>query len=259
MKEVAVLFLYEVLALILCFYAFGIILWLLEKLIVKNLGRKASLLYKITGIIGTTIHETSHAILCIVFGHRIEKIKFFDLNPQDGTYGFVEHSYKKKNLYHRIGNFFIGIAPLIFGGAVILLLMYFLLGDTFSILMDISTSCSFCKIYILPFDAFAQIFSLNNLKSWQFYVFILVSICIALHMNISNEDLKGSLTGIIVLILLIILIDIPFFFFSSAKALEVLKKIIIFELSIFSVVLVIDLVMVFISGIIYLIKKAIEK
>lgn len=255
MKEVAILFLYEVLALIICFYAFGLILWLLEKLIVRNLGKKSNLLYRITGIIGTTIHEISHAIFCVIFGHRIERIKFFDLNPQDGTYGFVEHSYKKRNLYQRIGNFFIGIAPLILGGASILLLMFLLLRNTFNNIMDMSLSHSLSEIYVMPIEAFAQIFTITNMKTWQFYVFLLVSICIAVHMNISSEDLKGSLTGIVILIVLIVIIDIPLYFLDSDWPLLVLKRIIVFEVSIFSIVFAIDIVMIVLSTLFYFLKK----
>lgn len=41
----------------------------------------------------------------------------------DNVLGYVRHSYNKNSLYQTIGNFFISIAPLIFGIIVILTLL----------------------------------------------------------------------------------------------------------------------------------------
>jgi len=80
------------------------------------------------GWLGTIVHELGHAIFCIVFGHKITAMKLFDPDPKTGTLGYVEHSYNSANVYQQVGNFFIGIGPILLGTAIIYFLSYLLLG-----------------------------------------------------------------------------------------------------------------------------------
>jgi hypothetical protein len=45
--------------------------------------------------------------------------------------GYVFHSYNRKSIYQTVGNFFIGIAPIISGTAALFLGLYFLLPHSF--------------------------------------------------------------------------------------------------------------------------------
>ena len=72
-----------------------------------------------TALIGVPIHELSHAIVAIVFRHRILHICFFDFTPEHGRIGYVSHQWNRLSLYQSMGLFFIGIAPLIGAGLVI--------------------------------------------------------------------------------------------------------------------------------------------
>ncbi|MCZ9311024.1 hypothetical protein PAF15_03420 [Weissella koreensis] len=71
--------------------------------------------------LGIIVHELSHAVVAIIFGHKIKSISFLQPADAQGTLGYVEHTYDPHNWYQTLGNFFIGIAP-IFG---ISLSMYF--------------------------------------------------------------------------------------------------------------------------------------
>ena len=63
---------------------------------------------------GVVIHELSHLFFCLIFQHKIVKVNLF--SPQeDGTLGMIQHSYDSRNIFQRIGNFFIGSAP-VWGG-----------------------------------------------------------------------------------------------------------------------------------------------
>ena len=91
---------------------FGLIVAMLNKMFYRNLASFGMAPCYITGFIGTPIHELSHALFCLIFGHKIHEIKLFQIGG-DGTLGYVNHSYNPKNIYHKIGNFFIGVAPII--------------------------------------------------------------------------------------------------------------------------------------------------
>ena len=69
--------------------------------------------------LGTPIHELGHALFCVIFRHRITKIEFFKPDPVSGTLGYVEHKWNRHNLWQVLGNFFIGVGPVILGCAVL--------------------------------------------------------------------------------------------------------------------------------------------
>src|SRR3989338_7062997 len=72
-----------------------------------------------TAWIGTPIHELGHALVARLFRHRVNKISLFQPNQSTGNLGSVDHSFNPKSFYQRMGNFFIGAAPLFFGAAVL--------------------------------------------------------------------------------------------------------------------------------------------
>ncbi len=101
-------------------YVVGFIISIINKLFYKIAGTSKAVIYG-TGIIGTPIHELSHALFCVIFLHKITEIKLFQINSEDGTLGYVKHAYNKKNIYHLIGNFFIGVAPILIGTIILIL------------------------------------------------------------------------------------------------------------------------------------------
>ena len=63
--------------------------------------------------LGVAVHELGHVIFCFLFLHKVERVRFFDPSSLDGSLGSVEHRYRRNNIYQEIGNFFIGIGPII--------------------------------------------------------------------------------------------------------------------------------------------------
>ncbi|WP_254191040.1 histidinol-phosphate transaminase, partial [Clostridioides difficile] len=116
------------------FIVFGLIFSITEslnnKFIFSSFGKIGII---VTGAIGTFVHELSHLIMCLIFMHKINSVKFFRPieSKNDGILGYVSHSYKKDNLYQSIGNFFIGIAPIIGGTVMIILIFKILLPDSY--------------------------------------------------------------------------------------------------------------------------------
>jgi hypothetical protein len=81
-----------------------------------RLGWRAVLL---TGWLGVALHETSHLVTAALFRHRIIAWRLFDPDPVSGTLGYVRHAYSRRNPLQIIGNFFIGVAPLLAGAVAL--------------------------------------------------------------------------------------------------------------------------------------------
>ncbi len=164
-----------------------------------------------TGFIGTPIHELSHAIMCFPFGHKINELKLFQIDPESGVLGYVNHSYNRRNIWAIIGNYFIGVAPIIGGSAVLFLIMKLLVPTTaseitlyiedFSTLLNRGVSSAwFSYVYAMFLGVLKSILAEASANA-LWIVFIVISICIALHMNLSGADIKGALPALPFLLL----------------------------------------------------------
>lgn len=200
---------------------FGAVIAFCNSKIYGNLGSKGRAFCIATGWIGTPVHEAAHALACLIFGHKILEIKFFIPNSSDGTLGYVSHSYNPKNLYQKMGNFFIGIAPIIAGAGVLSLLLYLLLPSAFtSVFRELGDADFLGNVgdsLAGIGKAFATLFS--YVGTWQWWVFLLLGSFIALHMTLSKADIKGATTGLVVYIALFAVIDVLLAIFSN-KALS---------------------------------------
>ncbi len=179
--------------------------------------------YKIllaTGVVGTPIHELSHAVMCILFGHRIDEIRLYQPNDEDGTLGYVNHSYNEKNWYQQIGNFFIGIAPILCGSGVLILLMRFLAPETFAdfqlVLRDFTAQADFSFIDFLSLlgVALRGLFQVKNFSSFSWWIFMLLALMISNHMGLSGADVKNGFKGFLFLASALLLVDAALYFFA---------------------------------------------
>ncbi|MGN1372585.1 MAG: metalloprotease family protein [Candidatus Coproplasma sp.] len=191
-------------------FVFGFLTSLCNKWFYSNAGSSSRALCYITGFIGTPVHELSHALFCLIFGHKIHEIKLFQINSEDGTLGYVSHSYNRKNIYQRIGNFFIGIAPIIVISLLLYLLAYFLLPD---FIVQINGSIQITDFKNDIGNALLSILGVitaffSHILSWQWWVFVVVGMFLALHMNLSREDIRGALSGLLFTLIAVLIVDI---------------------------------------------------
>lgn len=212
-------------------FLIGLLLYFLARFtrttFAKSFGARSEIYF--TAWIGTPVHELGHAVFCVLFGHRIRKITWFKPNAKDGSLGSVEHSYNSRNIYHNIGNFFIGAGPLFFGSLVIMLLIRFLLpsgSDVFELLKsDPSTSKSEASGIIGFLSAIAgqtlsvipAIFSVENLSRWQFWLFMYLSLAVSSHMALSPPDFRQMWRGLLVIVLLIFVISLIYAIFFNTS------------------------------------------
>lgn len=200
-------------------FIMGMALYLLSKftrkVFVKSGYPKADIF--ITGWIGVPVHEIGHAVFCLIFRHKIKEIALFKPNKAEGTLGYVTHSFDPKNLYHIVGNFFIGCGPILFGSFVLWVLTLLLLQDSISfeaftqkthfdsvsfgeflstVYNTVSKSLTVFKTFVLAQDA----------SSLQFWIYLYVASAISSHMQLSLPDIKTMGRGFLVILAVLFII-----------------------------------------------------
>ena len=164
------------------FLLIGVLPWiavaLVMQLLSNSIRKSLAKIFGIQGYIyltapGVMIHEIGHAVFCLIFRHKIVEMKLFS-PEEDGTLGYVNHSYNPNSFYQRIGNFFIGTGPIWFGVAVLCLISWLLLPNAMQI---------------------SDFFSLNFWGRWQSYIWLYLALTISSHITLSPPDLAGSVDG----------------------------------------------------------------
>ena len=223
---------------------FGFILYLLSsmtrRIFAKTLGAKTELY--ITGWIGTPIHELSHALFCIIFNHKISDIKLF--TTKSDTIGYVLHSYDSRSWYQQIGNFFIGVGPIIMGTLIVyflfLLLAPELKENIFSVKIDYDKSAGILNmiysgisnIFISILNIFSNIIKnimvSQSYKNIGFWIFIYLSISIASHMELSPADISHAWKGMLVIFAVSLIFNTLLFIIKIIFNLEIPEYILLF-------------------------------
>jgi hypothetical protein len=195
-------------------FAMNFVSLITQRWAVGLLGYRAWLI--IFKAVGTPIHELGHAIFCILFGHRIEKISLFNPAP-DGTLGYVEHCYNRRNIYHQVGNFFIGMGPVIFGCVVITLAALLLVGgQVFTPIQPFANGLSLAPFNLGSFlnslgttltAIFKGIFQPSNFQHWQFYIFLYLVFAIGNSITLSPSDLYSAGLGFLFFVLFLLVLN----------------------------------------------------
>lgn len=170
-----------------------------------------------TAWIGTPIHEMGHALMCLIFSHKIMEMRLFISNRADRTLGYVTHSYNRGSVYQTVGNFFIGIAPIVSGIGALFLSLYYLLPNSFKIfevyLKEGLTTKTFDVTFVKGLAnaclvLIKSIFTLSNLLNPYFWIFLLIAISVSSHMALSGADIKGATHGLVSLYVFLFLLTI---------------------------------------------------
>ncbi|NCO04879.1 MAG: hypothetical protein GW939_01885 [Candidatus Magasanikbacteria bacterium] len=181
------------------FFLFGFVLYLLQKYIQKlytsTVGWKGILF---TAWIGTPIHEFSHVILAKLFRYEITDVAIFRPNKETGGLGHVEYSFKKWSVIQRIGRFFVGAAPMIIGSIFLALIFRFLMPNGSSLfLLPTNETNTLTTIYESTIRTLTTLFSFKQFSSWNFWLTLYISFCIASHIAPSKQDRKQMWSGLV--------------------------------------------------------------
>ncbi len=162
--------------------------------------------------LGVSIHELGHALFCLIFRHKIIEIKLFSPDAETGTLGYVRHSYNPGSIYQRIGNFFIGIGPILLGSLVIFLSAKWLLLSSIEITTTSTQELGVVELLTSAFlgalDYFKSLFVFESLRRWQTYLFFYISFSVGSHITLSPADIKGAFVGFVSLVLLVLVVNL---------------------------------------------------
>jgi hypothetical protein len=124
-------------------------------------------------------------------------------------------------LYHRIGNFFIGIAPILVISALLYFLASYFVPDmlaeiTYEISL-VNTQMGIVEALTHLVNAVLIFFSYYTLGDW--WIFVILGSFLALHMTLSPADIKNAKGGLMVPLLVIFAFDALTYFCVSANLL----------------------------------------
>lgn len=166
----------------------------------------------VTGWLGVPLHELAHLVSAKLFGHRIVGIAFFEPDPSTGTLGYVRHAYAKRTPWQLIGNFMIGIAPLIAGAAALAAVLAWMVGPaTLSRIFDVPALAirDVSDLRLVGRDAWAVVIKLSRVvwahRTWWLPLQIYLCICVASHCAPSGPDLAGAWPGALLVVVLVAL------------------------------------------------------
>jgi len=168
--------------------------------------------------LGTPIHELGHSLFCLIFFHKIVEMKLFSPDPVQGTLGYVKHTWDKKNPWQVLGNFFIGVGPIILGSLVLFGVFYLLIPGSSNVWSDIMAQSKALDSHAVgsyfrlwgssSVELLKIIFTLSNLAGWRFWVFLYLAVCISSNVRLSWADFKHTLSGLGCVILPFLLLNL---------------------------------------------------
>lgn len=187
--------------------AAGFLLCYLEKLsaayFCRSFGKRG---YLFTSYIGTPVHELGHVLMCWLFRHRVGRVQWFPKDSDEKVLGYVEHSYSKSSVYQRIGNFFVGVGPIISGILALIALMHFFVPASYDVFLqhlqsEVQPGEINGEILIGMLQSstllVTSLFTVQNLLSPSFWLFLFLALSVSTHIALSKPDIKGAASGIV--------------------------------------------------------------
>lgn len=227
MIEIFVLLNIKIFFLLLCF---GLIIGSLRRYACNNLLKNdhGILILDFFNLIGIPVHELSHLLFGLLFGYHIDKVCLYRTirrsRGNQGTLGYVKMHHKKNSPLQRLqsdlGQFFVGIGPLIIGPSLILGAYYCLPVSIKTLFASFSGGWYSIKTCLSQMTGTDFLFLL---------IFIYMTIGISLNLELSKNDLKLAGKGALLLevIFLIIAFLCSYFHFDITNTVSLLSEYII--------------------------------
>jgi hypothetical protein len=136
--------------------------------------------------IGALVHETSHAVLCVLTGAKIKEFVVFSEQP---------HVVHAKSKLPFLGELLISAAPIAGGLLFLFLVNHYLLGNYF-VPPQVANWHDWKSVIAAPLKFLLQI----NLLQWQSWVMVLLLFNVGAMLGPSTQDLKNVWPMLILLL-----------------------------------------------------------
>ena len=187
--------------------AFGFIIGQTRQIAVRNISDKklGNFLLDIFNLAGTPVHELGHLFFAVLFGYKIDQVSLFSTMKKSkkngGTLGFVKMHHEGTSFLSRLqrdmGQFFIGIGPLLMGPLIIFIFSRLLPERIRSLPVSFRTG----------FDSFIKaLHQLSATDIMLLFVFLYFMAGISLNMELSRQDMEMALKGVFFLEILFLLL-----------------------------------------------------
>lgn len=154
-------------------------------------------------VIITPLRELAHLIACLLTMHRVTEFQLLNLRDPNAEIGFVEHSYNRKNPLALFGNFLFALMPFLLGLSLSLLIVNACFHGAFQGLLaevgQLGERGAGLGEYVgLTFAFIPRLFrdaGTGVIAKILGCIFLLL-VCLGVY--ISPEELRGSISGILV-------------------------------------------------------------
>jgi hypothetical protein len=169
--------------------------------IIQYLARDSFAVYSATGIVGTPIHELSHAAACVMFGMRVIELKLYSPNRETGVLGYCNFAYRPSSTLHAVGLVVQGVAPLLAGYLIFLMMPWGNAPETVLTALELTDSSPTYKHAL----AGASALLVGNLVDGaRGFLWCVVALVIGLHAIPSWADIRIAVKGMFTLLALAI-------------------------------------------------------
>ena len=237
---------------------------LLSHLFAKLLGNRSGRVFDVTSLIGTPVHELGHALMCPIFGHRIRRIRLWTPHPDDGVYGFVEHTYNPRNLWARLGNLFIALGPIFSGLGVTVLTLLLCFPTQWNAYL--ATTQALTGAAVSPHEIASGLFSLfisipqAIAADWvRAVIGLLIILPVSLHVTLSLQDVRSGASAVpLYLVLLAVFAAVTWSLGTSRMIVAALRLVNLRMLSLFCLVAAFSLLWVLLALLIRAVHKVVS-
>jgi hypothetical protein len=171
------------------------------------------------GWLGTAVHELGHAFFALIFAHKIKEIKLFTPKSANGSLGYVTHTYNKRSIYQRIGNFWIGIGPILFGTSLLFLINLILFRVDFASLNNAGYGTdaliTLTSLKQLAINTWAGMLAYLNVvftgprtAIWKIILMVYLTYAVGSSITLSRSDFKGAAGGFIFFVIILLLFNL---------------------------------------------------
>ncbi len=187
--------------------ACGLVIELCYKLCFAVMGQRVGrTFWQVTSFFGTPLHECGHALMCVLFCHRIVKVRLF--HSREGT-AMVEHVYNKRNPYAVFGNLWISIGPILIGLGVIVGLLALGYPEALRVYGDVLGGVLHGETVGESILAFLKgLLTEQTRPLWLRILCLLGMFSMAIHVRLSGADIRGVVSGLPMFALLAALLSL---------------------------------------------------